>query len=813
MACCYIAASIIGFIIRGCDALDINLHLQYNESIEHTYEDEEELINERRRDVKESGVTIVSISGMTCAACTSTVESALKEVEGVNEALVSLPFQEARVLHDAETKQGEIVEAIRSSGYDAEIGERAATQKIQTLRHTEELATLRGSLTGLSLFSGAIFTLGTLLDYSGFDRLLESPAVRFIRPGVLFLLTAVAAARHGNWIFKNAITAARHLRVNMHTLITASTLVGLLLTLLNMFHGNSRPDALYFDTIVGVLLIITVGRYMDLLSRRRASDTFAGLYSLLDQTSSVKLAKLDKRVPTSVVRSGDEIIIDAFNIVPCDCYVVSGKSHVNEAVITGEPLPKSKGEGDLLLAGSRNGPNQLYARVNQDFEGSFLAQLIRSVESSLSTKVSVQHRIDVITQYFVSIIFAISIPTAMYTFSTTASRGAGWVDAIDVAGERLMTILAAACPCALGLATPCAVMAGIDVAWRKGILMLEGGETMERLKSITHVVMDKTGTLTRGTLTVSDMSINNRWKGSENILATLICAAEEKGMSAHPLAMAIFRRMLSISGDLWKGYQDIGGVRKLVEAGGRGVTCEVNSGDGLWRLICVGNLAWMKDNDVKGVDALPMDIAKEGSAVFIGVDGDIAASIVLQDVVRPDAKLTIDALKAQGLEVSMLTGDQPIEASRISKELGIPVLDSAATPEAKLRHIKTIQAKGGKVLMIGDGMNDGPSLATADVGVMMSNGRKCLTSGGSVLLLRPQLDSITTLLEISRMTMHQVSTNIAWVIVYNFVAVALAMGLGAPFGVHISPPIAAAMMSISSLFITVQGLLLRTRLA
>lgn len=191
--------------------------------------------------------------------------------------------------------------------------------------------------------------------------------------------------------------------------------------------------------------------------------------------------------------------------------------------------------------------------------------------------------------------------------------------------------------------------------------MLEGGETMERLKSITHVVMDKTGTLTRGTLTVSDMSINNRWKGSENILATLICAAEEKGMSAHPLAMAIFRRMLSISGDMWKGYQDIGGVRKLVEAGGRGVTCEVNPGDGLWRVVCVGNLAWMKDNDVKGVDALPMNIAKEGSVVFVGVDGNIAASIFLQDVVRPDAKLTIDALKAQGLEVSMVS---PVQSSR-----------------------------------------------------------------------------------------------------------------------------------------------------
>jgi cation transport ATPase len=622
----------IAFIIRSCDALDINLHLQYNESVENGYDDvEEALIDaENLQKIGESGVTIVSISGMTCAACTSTVEAALKDVEHVSDALVSLPFQEARVLHNGKASSKRIVKVIEDVGYDAMLGERAASQKIQTLQHTEELAILRKSLRGLSVYSGIIFALGTLLDYSEINWLLTSPVFQTVRPVVLFGLTAFAAIKHGGWIFQNAATAALKLKVNMHTLITTSTFVGLSLTLLNIFQLNSRPDAMYYDTIIGILLIITIGRYMDLLSRRRATDTFAGVYSLLDQTSSVKLAKLNKRVPTSVVRSGDEILINAFSIVPCDCYIVSGKSHVNEAVITGEPLPKTKGEGDLLLAGSRNGPNQLHARVNQDFEGSFLSQLIRSVENSLSSKVTVQRRIDLITQYFVSAIFAIAIPTAVYTYWSTCAGDSYCVDSLDAAGRKMMTILAAACPCALGLATPCAVMAGIDVSWRKGILMLEGGETMERLRSITHVVMDKTGTLTRGILTVSDMSINNRWKGGEDKLATLICAAEERGMAAHPLAMAIFRRLLPTSGGMWRGYQETGGVRKLVEAGGKGVKCEVNPGDGLWRRVCVGNLAWMKENNIKGVDVLPSVVYEGGSAVFVGLDGDIAATMILQ---------------------------------------------------------------------------------------------------------------------------------------------------------------------------------------
>ncbi|KAF2462845.1 HAD-like protein [Lindgomyces ingoldianus] len=755
MACCYIAASMIAFIIRGCDALDINLHIQYNESVEHGYDEvEEEYIGEKKReDVEASDATVVSISGMTCAACTSTVESALKEVTNVNEVFVSLPYQEARIFHSTKLNYKEVVSAIVAVGYDAEIGERASARKIATLRCTEELETLRNSVKGLSFFSAAIFASGTFLDYSRYASLLQSPTVQFSRDVMLFALTTIAAGRYGIWIFKNSGNAALHLRVNMHTLISASTVVGLSLTLLNMFHKNPRPDALYFDTILGVLLIITVGRYMDLLSRRRATDAFAGLYSLRDQTST-------KRVLTSMVRSGDEILIEAFNIVPCDCYVVSGTSHVNEAVITGESLPKTKSEGDLLLAGSRNGPNQLHARINQDFERSYLSQLIRSVENSFSSKVSVQYRIDIITQYFVGAIFAIAIPTAVYTYVTQCDRGSDYV------------------------------------SWQKGILMLNGGETMERLKSITHIVMDKTGTLTRGTMTVGGIVVNGLWKDEGDKLATLICAAEEHGMAAHPLAVAIFRKFLPISGDMWKKLKDTGAARNFAQSGGRGVRCEVNTGDGLWRNVVLGNISWMKENNIRGIESLSIDVEKEGSAAF--------------DVIRPDAKVTIDALKTHGVEISILTGDQPAEAWRISRELGIPVLDFAATPDVKLKHIKSIQARGGKV---GDGMNDGPSLAAADVGVMIVNGRKCLTSGGSVLLLRPQLQSLITLLEISRTVMRQVSTNIAWVITYNVVAVALAMGLGKPLHVEISPPIAAAMMSVSSSFITVQGLLLRSRLA
>lgn len=698
MACCYIAASMIAFIIKSCEMLDINLQLQYNDAAKVNYGQANDVFDQEKGGVQhEAGVTIISISGMTCAACTTTVEKALMGIKGVKQALVSLPYQEARVFHDEDIDRNDLKEAIEAVGYDATLGERNAPQKVQTLRHTEEIQELRRSLKGLGWVSTVIFGLGYGLNWMGLSSYFSHPIMSTLRNVILFGLTIMAASSYGGWIFGHAWTAAKRGRVNMHTLISVSTAVGLSLTLLNMVQRKGNAPV-YFDTIVGILMIISIGRYMDLLSRRRAADTFVGLYSLLDETSSVQLAKTRSKVPTDILRHGDEIIIEPFNVVPCDCYVVEGTSHVNEAVITGESFPKTKTVGQLLLAGSRNGPNQLIAMVNQDYQVSFLSQLIKSIEGSLTAKASAHHRVDIITQYFVSTIFAIAVATAAITF--TSNQPTGLSVALDAAGRRTMTILAAACPCALGLATPCAVMAGIDVAWRKGIVMLEGGETMEQIRDVTHIVMDKTGTLTQGTPTVTNILMHGRWKDREQELAVLICAAEEGGMSAHPLALAIFRKMLGICGEVWKDFHEHGSVQNVEETHGRGVSCQVNSGNGKPQMVALGNLQYMRDKSIKDIDKVPHDLDAQGSVVWAAVDGEVAATLVLQDTVRTDAKSTIDDLKKRGLEVSMLTGDNAQEAARISQQLGISVTASAATPDVKLEHVKELQRKGRKVIMV-----------------------------------------------------------------------------------------------------------------
>lgn len=285
----------IAFIINSCDALDVNLGLQYNESVRHGDDPEDQILFEKQDTTERSGSTILSISGMTCAACTNTVEGALYDIEGVDKALVSLPLQEARIFHATDVNPKKFIEAVENVGYDASSGERSSQQKIATLRHTEELQLLRKSLRGLVISSTTIFSLGygVNLTFGGFS----SPVLVIAQSVLLFGLTAIGSWRYAGWIFHNAWSGACKGQLNMHSLISASTIVGLLMTASDVVRGL---PVRYSDSIIGVLLIITVGRYMDLLSRRRAADTFTGLYSLMDETAFAKLSSLNVRFSQSV---------------------------------------------------------------------------------------------------------------------------------------------------------------------------------------------------------------------------------------------------------------------------------------------------------------------------------------------------------------------------------------------------------------------------------------------------------------------------------------------------------------------------------
>ena len=475
----------IAFIINTCEVLDVDINLQYNETLDPTKGTKTD--DYGYSEVQTEGPTILSLSGMTCTACTSIVERALDSIDGVERAVVSLPFQEARVVHDRQVSKDVMVLAVEDVGYEAHIGLRAPTQRIETLQQTKELRTLSKGLSGSSWLSSLLFFFGTGSDLFGWSEVLQRMTTPYGRQCILLVFAATISYHHGGFIHRSAWSHARHGSVNMNTLISLSTTLGLLLSMLNVALQGPASPFTYFQTVAGLTMIVTAGRYLDLLSRRQATNTFVGLYSLLQEIVSVKLSgrkvgcvtriqnsadRFQQRVPASMLRATDQILIEPYTVIPCDSYVVSGSSSVNEAIVTGESLPKAKDTGDFLLAGTRIGPGQLTAIVNQDQNGSFLSQLIATAEDAAASKADVQERVEVITRYFVASVLVLAIAVSSWVY-VTSSKDTDVLERINLASQRMMTILAAACPCALGLATPCAVMAGIG----RHIWMLFGSDS------------------------------------------------------------------------------------------------------------------------------------------------------------------------------------------------------------------------------------------------------------------------------------------------------------------------------------------------
>lgn len=371
-------------------------------------------------------------------------------------------------------------------------------------------------------------------------------------------------------------------------------------------------------------------------------------------------------------------------------------------------------------------------------------------------------------------------------------------------------MLMAACPCAIGLSVPSAIMAGIDAAWQRGILITEGATIMERLGRVTCVVLDKTGTLTEGKLKVEGVEINERWKDDWSTFCFLVCAAEEPGAAVHPAGQAIFEHFFAEIGDSWLGFKGKSTIADLHENPGQGVSCTIASTDRGRHRVCLGNAEMMQMHRI-AVPAITPGIAST-STVHIAIDDVYVGYIALADTARSDAFATLSRLRSRDLKLFMLTGDTAAEAQRISNSLDIPLLAAKATPEDKLAHIKSLQERGEVVLMVGDGLNDSTSLAAADVGVMISANRRCATLGGNVLILSPKLTALADLLDITEESMRMVSSNLMWAFTYNLIAMALAIGLGEPVGLEIGPTVGAMLMSASSVGVAFRSSSMRKRL-
>lgn len=822
MACCILTAYCMTRLIKTCEFFDLKLiNIQYNE-----FDDGPAEIDGSADKGDPLVTTKISLDGMTCAACVSTVESAVAALDGVERVSVSLPLAHATVVHHtARLPVNDILSCIESRGYGARAGGRTARQNIELLQHAEEIQDLRKAFKSAWMLSSAVSGLETL---AGFQ----------LPHGVLQLIR-LAAAMLAIWVqivdakvvHSKAWRMAWSLSLTMDTLVSLSLTLGVALSLFNTavfgLHCAAQCTKVYWASGSFLTTVILGGRLLDLILRKQSAMAFARLYELQDRSMPVKLLKRAGRalsseefVEATTLAPRDEILIGPASSIPCDCYVLSGETLVDQATMTGESQPAPKKPGDFLMSGTENLSNGIVAVVAKAREDSALERLISSISSATESSSS-NTKAEVVISRFVMVILCLTGFGFIQTLRFRPLDAEG-LKTINTACERAMAILASACPCALGLATPSAVMAGLDAAWLRGVIVSRGLATFSSISRLTHLILDKTGTLTTGKLTVSEV------EGQfDDLQRVLLCAAERDEASSHPVAQAVFQWLLLSLNEEDRRHVSAAKVRSVSNELGKGVTCEVQPQcSQSWYTVHAGNERYFLESDIELPQATILS-NNDGHRLLVhfAVDRKYTGSLRLADTVRRGAPAVITHLKTKfGLDIAILTGDLEVEAKRVSELLGISAVASSSLPSEKMMYIERLQSQGPKncVAMMGDGLNDAPALAAADVGICLSLGLTQASSAvaestnaqvSDVIFTSPDLSRLPELLVIAQKTIRQANWNMRWAVAYNIIAVALAMGFAEPYGLSVNAASAGTMMAFSSVSVLACSLWLRRDLA
>ncbi|SCO49173.1 related to P-type ATPase [Fusarium fujikuroi] len=810
MACCYIAAFCISQLVKVYQFLDVDDAIRYNEDEpEFPYPNTKSTDGNYAECEKHNASLVLSLSGMTCSACSSAVESALRNHPDVDQARVSLALQQATLIGRTSSLDSQsIMTLVTDLGYGVELGPRSPQEIIRVLKSKEEIARLKSSLSSLAGCATVIQTVGFLASI-GHGRL--PSATLFIAHLLCAAFTLFAQGRYIPWIHEDGWKAICRGQPNMNTLVSSSISLGTFISFIDLFAYGTADANSYYTTVIGLALVVVAGRYIELMSRRTTSEDLLRVYKPLTKSNYTRLHPTGKTVPQSYLTAGDQIAIPPYSIIPCDCYVTEGTSSINQALITGEALPVQKSVGDFLLGGTRNLGNELVAVVDKEQGNSFYSQLVHGAVEAAGSKDEDNRTVDMVTKYLVGFVMSLAVLVPLkeiYTATESLSY-----ETIRVAMARAMTILNCACPCALGIAIPSAVVAAVGIASQNGLLITKGYNTIQKLSNTQSIVFDKTGTLTRAILDVTDFETTKALKKPITEFWTYTCAVEERSVTSHPIGRAVFTAGVSHLDGPWSETKAFVETRNITTESGKGVSGEVSLGQEPWRRVDIGSRRYLLSCGVSDLPVISQGQGGGAIAVYVAIDRTYAGILYVTDAVRDDAERTIQRLHTMGYATHLLTGDMPQSAHRISQQLKIPVLASEATPQDKLDLIKELQKEGEAVAMVGDGLNDGLSLAAADVGIALYHDVATPTVGATVFILNSRLDSIPLLLEIAELTMKQVRYNLVWVFGYNALALSMASGLFTPYGIVLTPQLAAACMSFSSIFLTLNGFWLRNRLA
>ncbi|EKE3391900.1 copper-translocating P-type ATPase [Enterococcus faecalis] len=736
------------------------------------------------------------IEGMSCASCAQTIEKAVNQLSGVQQAIVNLATEKLVVSYDDhQVTSAKIIKAVTDAGYQATeevaAGATADQDREKKQKHIAEM--------WQRFWISAVFTVPLL--YIAMGHMVGLPLPDFLNPmthamtfAMVQLILTLPVLYVGREFFTVGFKALFKGHPNMFSLVALGTSAAFVYSLYGtvmIFLGDtSFTMALYYESAGVILTLITLGKYFEAVSKGKTSDAIKKLMGLAPKTAHILRDGAEIEVPVDAVQLDDIVIVRPGDKIPVDGVIVSGSSSVDEAMLTGESLPVEKKVGDAVIGASINKNGSFQFKATKVGKETALAQIIQLVEDAQGSKAPIAQLADKISGVFVPIVIGLAVLSGLAWFFLGQES---WIFALTIT----ISVLVIACPCALGLATPTAIMVGTGKGAENGVL-IKSGDALETTHKIQTIVFDKTGTITEGKPVVTDILVADSAL-SEAELLTLAASAEQG--SEHPLGEAIVGAAKERQLPLAEG-SDFSAIP------GHGIRVTVNE-----RVLLLGNIKLMKEEAIELSTFVQQAdrLAEEGKTpMFVAKDGSFAGIIAVADTVKDSSQTAIARLHKMGIEAVMITGDNKRTAEAIAKQVGIDRVLSEVLPEDKALEVKKLQAEGKKVAMVGDGINDAPALAQADVGIAIGSGTDVAMESADIVLMRSDLMDVPTAVELSKATIKNIKENLFWAFAYNTLGIPVAMGVLHLFGGPLlSPMIAAAAMSFSSVSVLLNALRLK----
>lgn len=741
------------------------------------------------------GKTDILVGGMSCAACVRRVENVLKSVPGVEDATVNLATSRATLKYSSHLADwASLRAAIEEAGYEYLGVYREQTEDRAEAARTKDVAEMKWKVSAGGILSVLVMA-GTMQHLFPFLDKVPRPLMQY----VLLVLTTPVVFWVGSRFMTGALKAARQKTADMNTLVAMGALSSYFYSALatfspRLFSAPGREPFVYFDGAAMIVTLVLVGRLLELKARGRTSEAIKKLVKLTPKTARVIREGAEMDIPVEEVFRGDSIVVRPGERISTDGTVVSGESSVDESMLTGESMPVSKNPEDDVFAGTINQGGSFVFKATRVGAETALARIIALVEEAQGSKAPIQRLADKVASIFVPVVVSIAVATFIIWYFAVPGH------MLSRAMLNFVSVLIISCPCAMGLATPTAVMVGTGLGAESGIL-IKGGESLERAHHLDTVVFDKTGTLTMGKPEVTDVVAAAGFSQKD----VLSIAAPVEALSEHPLAKAIVRA--AFNGSTGPETAQAATVN-FVSVSGLGSRATVGESE-----VAIGSRKFV---DSEGVNTRSLEEeaglleASGKTCVFVAKDGLPAGIIGLADMIRPTAAEAVSLLKKMGLDVIMLTGDRLQAARAIARQAGIEQVLSEVLPGEKAGQIRRLQSEGRITAMVGDGINDAPALAAADIGIAIGAGTDIAVEASDITLMRDELLLVASAVKLSSLTMRVIKQNLFWAFFYNSIGIPVAAGVLYPFfGILLNPMFAAAAMAMSSVSVVSNALRLR----